>query len=226
MAAYNPPTSAGVPSAFEPGQLPKLKADLAKAKQKISALDLENKALKQQVLELARFDQLTGFINRKSFLEKLNEEFLRAGRYHHRLGLAVIDPDHLKQINDEYGQKKGDAVLKIIAATTREVARDGDSLARISGQVIAVILPYASMQNCQSFAERLRRRIIALTTHPTYGTQLPCPVTVSIGAASTEAGIGSQEMLFQQAENMALLSKTKGGNIATIYEFSPSNEQS
>lgn len=219
MAADKPSSPPGAPGAFEPGQLPKLKADLTKAKEKIANLDQENKALRQRVVELERFDQLTGLLNRKNFLEKLGEEFLRAGRYHHQLGLAVIDPDHLKHINDEYGQQKGDEVLRIIADTTRDVARDGDSFARISGQVIAVILPYASMQNCHAFSERLRKRIMALANHPTYASQIPCPITASIGGASTEAGIGSQEMLLQQAENMALMSKTKGGNTATVYEY-------
>ncbi len=221
MADHAPTNSGGAHNGFEPGQLPKLKADLSKAKERIASLDQDNKTLRQRVVELERIDQLTGLLNRKSFLEKLAEEFLRAGRYHHQLGLAVIDPDHLKHINDEYGQAKGDEVMKIIADTARDVARDGDSFARISGQVIAVILPYASMQNSYSFAERLRKRIVALSHHPVYGKQIPCPLTASIGGASTEAGIGSQEMLLQQAENMALLSKEKGGNTAFVYEYNP-----
>lgn len=219
MAGSKRTENSGAQGAFEPGQLPKLKADLAKAKERIASLDQHNKALRQLVIELERIDQLTGLLNRKCFFEKLGEEFLRAGRYHHQLGVAVVDPDHLKHINAEYGQAQGDLVMKIISDTTREVARDGDSFARISGQVIAVILPHASMQNCHAFAQRLRKRIIALSSHPVYGSQIPCPLTVSIGGASTESGIGSQEMLLQQAENMALLSKDRGGNNALIFEY-------
>ncbi|MBI3301708.1 MAG: response regulator, partial [Deltaproteobacteria bacterium] len=87
------------------------------------------KALKdQQILleHLAREDTLTGLCNRRHFEERVQEEWLRAQRYHHPLSLLLGDIDHFKQVNDRYGHNVGDRLLQEVAGATAGQCRDTD----------------------------------------------------------------------------------------------------
>ncbi|PJG55695.1 diguanylate cyclase [Bradyrhizobium forestalis] len=117
----------------------------------------EHKKLETRLETLAIEDSLTGLANRRRFDERLKEEWARAYRDRSSLGLLMIDVDHFKAYNDEYGHPAGDACLrriaKIIAA---EAHRAGDLAARYGGEEFAVLLPNTDAASCARVGERIR----------------------------------------------------------------------
>ncbi|WP_407117326.1 diguanylate cyclase [Bradyrhizobium sp. LMG 9283] len=144
----------------------------------------EHKKLETRLETLAIEDSLTGLANRRRFDERLKEEWARAYRDRSSLGLLMIDVDHFKAYNDEYGHPAGDACLrriaKIIAAETQ---RAGDLAARYGGEEFAVLLPNIDAAGCAMVGERIRNAIheaglVHASNHAT-----GC-VTASLGGAA------------------------------------------
>ena len=138
-------------------------------------------------------DSLTGMFNRRYFDYRLNEEILRAQRYHRSLSLLMIDLDHFKQVNDKFGHPAGDYVLKQIARVIRSSLRQIDIVCRYGGEEIAIILPETgekvivntdgqmrTIDACRTVAERIRRHT---EQHEFWFGQQKIPVNVSIGMA-------------------------------------------
>ncbi|MBR0959211.1 diguanylate cyclase [Bradyrhizobium japonicum] len=144
----------------------------------------EHKKLETRLETLAIEDSLTGLANRRRFDERLKEEWARAYRDRSSLGLLMIDVDHFKAYNDEYGHPAGDACLrriaKIIAA---EAQRAGDLAARYGGEEFAVLLPNIDTAGCALVGERIRSAIheagLIHRTNPAAGC-----VTASVGGAT------------------------------------------
>lgn len=109
----------------------------------------------------ARTDMLTGLHNRRHFEEVALAEWGRCIRYGRSATLVLFDLDHFKRINDQHGHPAGDAVLRAIAALSREEIRDIDTLARIGGEEFVLLLPETDMAAALILAERLRGRILA-----------------------------------------------------------------
>lgn len=128
--------------------------------------------------EQAMTDSLTGLSNRRRFMQRLREEVAKSRRYHHRLSLLMIDVDHFKQVNDDFGHPLGDRVLRGIAEHLVYRARETDLPARIGGEELAVLLPATHIRGAIELADDLRRRIAA-HDFPDVGR-----VTVSIGVAT------------------------------------------
>ncbi|WP_407192869.1 diguanylate cyclase [Bradyrhizobium sp. STM 3566] len=144
----------------------------------------EHKKLETRLEMLAIEDSLTGLANRRRFDERLKEEWARAYRDRSSLALLMIDVDHFKAYNDEYGHPAGDACLrriaKIIAAETQ---RAGDLAARYGGEEFAVLLPNIDAASCAGVGERIRSAIHdAGLVHRT-NLAAGC-VTASIGGAT------------------------------------------
>ena len=104
-------------------------------------------------------DSLTGLKNRRFFDERLNEEFRRAQRYGDFLSLIMVDLDHFKEVNDQFGHPAGDAVLREAAALIRASIRDPDICARYGGEEFTVILPKTHMSGALAVAERIWREL-------------------------------------------------------------------
>ncbi|WP_027574852.1 diguanylate cyclase [Bradyrhizobium sp. WSM1743] len=144
----------------------------------------EHKKLETRLETLAIEDSLTSLANRRRFDERLKEEWARAYRDRSSLGLLMIDVDHFKAYNDEYGHPAGDACLrriaKIIAA---EAQRAGDLAARYGGEEFAVLLPNIDAAGCALVGERIGSAIheagLVHRTNPAAGC-----VTASIGGAT------------------------------------------
>lgn len=123
------------------------------------AVAIENLKLRERLEEMAETDALTGAFNRRHFQHTLERELRRAERYGRPLGLIMIDIDHFKDLNDEYGHPAGDAVLKELAKVVSEAIRNIDIFARYGGEEFAVILPETSIIGSAGSAERLRRQV-------------------------------------------------------------------
>ena len=107
--------------------------------------------------DLAAFDALTGVANRRSFDDRLAQEWRRASRTRRPVAVVLIDVDFFKAFNDTYGHQRGDACLQQIAHAMADcVSRSGDLVARYGGEEFAAILPETDQQGAIDVAERLR----------------------------------------------------------------------
>jgi diguanylate cyclase (GGDEF)-like protein/PAS domain S-box-containing protein len=141
------------------------------------------KDLEGKLATLATEDGLTGLANRRCFDERLQEEWSRAYRGGASLSLLLIDVDHFKKFNDQYGHPAGDACLQSIAnMLAAEARRPGDLAARYGGEEFAVLLPNTDAAGCAQIGERIR---LALgKAGMPHALNLPSGrVTVSLGGA-------------------------------------------
>lgn len=121
-------------------------------------------------------DPLTGLLNRRAFLERLEQEIVRAGRECRGLAVSFIDVDSFKQINDELGHAVGDLVLQLVAHELSGTLRRCDLPARWGGDEFVVALPGADRHKAADAIERLRRGVLEHSTQ-----LLPRPVGLSVG---------------------------------------------
>jgi diguanylate cyclase (GGDEF)-like protein len=123
----------------------------------------ELKAALEKVQELATRDALTGLYNRRHMQEKLEEGIKRFERYGERFTLVLVDLDHFKRINDQYGHRVGDQALSAFASAATLVLRDTDTLARWGGEEFLFLLPNTSAHKALVALERVRQTLQACT---------------------------------------------------------------
>ena len=123
----------------------------------------EHKSLEQKLAALATMDGLTGIGNRRHFDERLENEWARAGREGTTLSLLLIDVDHFKKFNDEYGHLAGDACLQAVAKILAEQARrPADVVARFGGEEFVLLLPNTDATGCRQIGEAIRQSLAQL----------------------------------------------------------------
>ncbi|MGY3474095.1 sensor domain-containing diguanylate cyclase [Bradyrhizobium ottawaense] len=144
----------------------------------------EHKKLETRLETLAIEDSLTGLANRRRFDERLKEEWARAYRDRSSLALLMIDVDHFKAYNDEYGHPAGDACLRLVAKIiAAETQRAGDLAARYGGEEFAMLLPNTDAAGCALFGERIRGAIHEAGLVHATNLESGC-VTASVGGAT------------------------------------------
>ncbi|MBI5888705.1 MAG: diguanylate cyclase [Deltaproteobacteria bacterium] len=163
---------------------------------------------KEHLREMAIKDQLTSLYNHNFFYTRLEEEFERAVRYELPLGLIMMDIDDFKKINDTYGHRAGDGVLKDISALIKKSGRKTDIVARYGGEEFAVILPHTTLKGSFDEAERLRHLI---ESH-TYAGLLKTRITMSLGVAAYPNGVMNSGELVNRADNALYKAKWNGKN--------------
>jgi len=164
-----------------------------------------------QKLELqARQDHLTGLNNRGYFMELAEHELNKALRYDHHFTLLMLDIDHFKKINDSFGHKTGDLVLKKFAEIFRETLRDGDIVGRIGGEEFVVLLPETNVDTAVIVAERIRTTV-EQTVIPVNDEVSVC-FTVSIGGSEPTFKGCTIDTLLAQADHALYLAKNDGRN--------------
>ncbi len=112
---------------------------------------------------LATTDGLTGIFNHRYFYKRLEEEFSRTKRYRIPLSLIMMDLDSFKEINDTYGHRTGDQILKEFAAVLKSIIRKSDLVARYGGDEFIILLPHTDRKGAEAEASRV---IKAITEHP------------------------------------------------------------
>jgi len=139
--------------------------------------------LNEELRIQANTDSLTDIYNRRFLDKSMLSEIMRRNRYPDPLSVAMLDVDHFKQFNDQYGHGGGDKVLKAIASALTECARNTDVVGRYGGEEFMVILPKTSPENALLFAERAREQIAGEVVEID-GKE--CLVTVSVGVAGVD----------------------------------------
>lgn len=177
-------------------------------------LALRNALLFKEVKLRADRDALTRIYNRHSFDERLIYEIKRRRRYHHDLSLLMVDLDHFKQVNDTYGHKAGDMVLRKVGEILTDTFRTTDLAARYGGEEFVVLLPHTSEQDAWNLAERVRTAIQSCEFH--FDGQ-EFMVTASIGVASVEAGaLTKDDDLLVKADKALYEAKHNGRNMVVV----------
>lgn len=140
----------------------------------------------EQARHSARIDGLTKLFNRSAFDEQTEKAVLLSGLTEAKPSLLLIDIDHFKTVNDQYGHPFGDEVLRVVANTlSTSFPRKTDFCARYGGEELAVILPQESTKSAAKLAERFRRNLAEIEFG---GEDPPMRVTVSIGVARYRSG--------------------------------------
>ena len=148
--------------------------------------DISNRKRQEEELrQLATTDALTGIANRRSFMGKLEDEFVRYQRFSNPVAVLMMDIDHFKRVNDSWGHAMGDRVLSDFAAICQQVVRKVDVLGRLGGEEFAVLLPGCGMAGALALAERLRE---AVKAHVVGLGEVALQVSVSIGVSSFARG--------------------------------------
>lgn len=185
---------------------------------RVSLQDALEHDASRRLHESSLTDPLTGLYNRRHLDRRLAEELAFARRHHTAVTLMLLDVDHFKRINDQYGHLAGDAVLRVLAKVIQATVRTEDLVARYGGEEIAVVARGIDRVAAHLFAERLRKRI-AMTEMPWNGETLR--VTASIGVAVVE---GTREVPSVQgvvgAADEALYAAKEGGRNRSVVSHS------
>jgi two-component system cell cycle response regulator len=158
---------------------------------------------------LATHDALTTLLNRGAIVRLLEQELSRARRTGSPLGVMLADLDHFKVINDRYGHQAGDAVLREASRRMRDVLRTFDTMGRYGGEEFLIIAPGSDLIGVRMAAERVRR---AMAAAPIEAGDQQIVGTVSIGIASTSAGLDDSSALIGAADVALYRAKNAGRN--------------
>jgi len=183
------------------------------------ALAIANLQLRDRLANLATRDPLTGLLNRRSLDENLSR--LRREATDLPAALLMIDIDHFKRFNDEFGHDAGDHVMGQVAAIMSDAAKTAGLVHRFGGEEFAVILNRIDQAAAYAIAEAMRQAIAS--TPLTYQGHPLGTVTVSIGLASTE-GERPAATLMQRADAALLRAKSSGRN-ATVCDWADGVDQ-
>lgn len=176
-------------------------------------LAMSNLRLRAWLRDQATRDGLTGLYNRRLLDERLPVEIKRSLRDQAPASLAMIDVDHFKRFNDDFGHDAGDLVLKAIGQLLLDRVRVYDLACRYGGEELVLLMPSCHLQDAQVKLESLRQAIGGLEVRQ-QGKLLP-RVTVSIGLAHTFGG--SPELLLRQADEALYAAKHQGRNRLVVH---------
>lgn len=190
---------------------------LVAAKLELQNLTRELAEKNQRLEKLAHVDGLTEVYNHRYFQNFLGKEISRADRNEHKISLIMIDVDHFKLFNDEYGHLAGDYILKELCRLIQEHLREYDLLARYGGEEFTVVLPETGQAEAEIVAEKLRAVIAGhLFSDGEHGYQ----ITVSMGVATLQPAQDpfKRNDLIDFADKALYESKRRGRNRVTVYE--------
>jgi diguanylate cyclase (GGDEF)-like protein len=161
----------------------------------------------------AQTDPLTGVLNRRSLVDRLDAACLRARARGLPIALLFIDLDHFKQINDTYGHAAGDACLRAIIAPIQSELRQSDVIGRYGGEEFVVILSSADIASALPMAERIRKRVAEVRVE---GFGASIQLTCSIGLATSDSLGVWGEHLIARADEAVYAAKRSGRNRVQI----------
>lgn len=182
--------------------------------------DLFDKELKLQ--NLLQYDHLTNALSRSEILYRGHLEVERAKRANSPLGVLMVDIDHFKKVNDQYGHESGDIILKNLKKHCCQILREIDLFGRIGGEEFLVLLPNTNLEDSRAAAERIRKHVEAQINHATNHQAIK--ITVSIGVTCFHPNEWNSDdcasifkSLIKLADNAMYQAKNAGRNqIATL----------
>jgi diguanylate cyclase (GGDEF)-like protein len=164
-------------------------------------------AYHEELFRLAKIDGLTEIYNQRHFADSMENEFERAQRYKRELSLLMIDIDHFKSVNDRFGHRTGDHILKELARIFVSRSRRVDYVCRYGGEEFAIILPEIDIMGAFKFAIALKEAVAA---HTFRCEKTETTITISIGVSDIMEGIQSTDDLIETADRRLYLAKERG----------------
>lgn len=165
----------------------------------------------QELERLLRHDALTGLLNRRAFSEALHDEFNRMQRHNELFSIIMLDIDHFKEVNDQFGHHVGDEVLEHLAQVLRDAIRETDWVARFGGEEFVVLLPN-TQEGAEVVAEKIRAAVEA-SNPPTIDG-----LTVSLGCATATLSDDDADVVLNRADKAMYSSKREGRNKVSSYQ--------
>lgn len=169
----------------------------------------ETKRLELKLQEQATHDCLTGLGNRSYFQQHFQDELQRKDRYQADSAVLLLDLDHFKEINDNFGHDAGDYVLKQVSELIRAQLRSIDIVARWGGEEFSVLLPATTPDKAVAAAERIRS---SLDRQPILYRGQPIRVTTSIGVTALSTEDERIETVVRRADQALYRAKHRGRN--------------
>jgi diguanylate cyclase (GGDEF)-like protein/PAS domain S-box-containing protein len=189
-----------------------LKETLQKLQESAEQINRQNDKL--QIL--ATHDPLTGCLNRRSLFDNFEGQFEDALRSGKPLSCVMMDIDHFKSINDNYGHGAGDKVLQVIAKTVQGILRDSDRVFRYGGEEFCILLPGSSIEVATTVAERVRKFVSEqFVADVRSGKNIS--VTTSLGISITGNGAINLSQLIDEADRALYQSKEDGRDKTTVW---------
>ncbi|MCW5936544.1 MAG: GGDEF domain-containing protein [Fimbriimonadaceae bacterium] len=174
----------------------------------VRAMQYQEMYLREE--KLAHTDGLTGVLNRRALVNRLERSLAEAGFAGEPVSFILLDIDHFKRLNDTFGHQTGDQALKGMGVLMKERVRDIDYVGRMGGEEFGVVLPHIPAPAAVNVANRLRAAI--------EGAELCCtPFTASFGVATTVDGKATADEIYNQADKALYASKHGGRNRVTHF---------
>ncbi len=173
----------------------------------ICATAIQNARYFERVRQLAYVDGVTGIFNRRYFELRIAEEIVRAERYNGGLSVIMIDIDHFKRLNDEFGHLLGDEVLRQVSTIFAQQVRKSDVVCRYGGEEFAIIVPETTGESATHLADKLRS-VVASWFFP----GVPRPVTISAGVAEFFTHGDTRDAVIEAADKALYAAKQGGRN--------------
>jgi len=171
------------------------------------AIAIENVHLYEESIA----DGLTGLYHQKFFKLRLKEELVRSKRHKHPLNLVMIDIDHFKKVNDDYGHLMGDMILKELASVLKKSTRLEDIVARYGGEEFAIIVPFTSKEDIGEVVERIRAKVEKMKV-----SGVGITISVGVGHFDCKNTELNYRDLIKRADDALYLAKRKGKNRVEI----------
>jgi len=195
---------------------PESSQDLLSRLSTSAGLAIQRIQIFQKSESLATHDGLTGLYNHRQFQILLKEAITRSIRYKDPVSLVICDIDHFKKVNDTYGHRFGDTVLKTVSAKLQSSIRDGvDIAARYGGEEFALVLEKTDARDAKETVERIRTLIGGHPFQSPMGKEMK--VTMSFGIAVYGVHARNQELLIQRADKALYAAKEGGRNRSELY---------
>jgi len=180
----------------------------AELRKQVSDKDREIQLLLAKIQTLVRHDTLTGVLNRRALIETLDSELQRAQRTGHPFCFALIDLDHFKEVNDEYGEPAGDAVLKTVSDSAVKMLRVLDRFGRLDGGQFGIVMPATWLDKGMIAMGRLRGTVAACD----WQNIAPNLVLTFSAGITTNAFGDTAESIIRRAEKALSQARQEGRN--------------
>lgn len=167
------------------------------------------KLREQEATILSRTDSLTGLLNRRHIMSLLGKEKLYSESHNSTLSVLMVDLDHFKSINDQWGHDQGDAVLVNVANTLRASVREKDHVGRYGGEEFLIVLPGIDAPQAQKLAERIRLNIAAAKVSLAGGESLSLSASLGMCCYSGDTSASIEDLV--KRADVALYMAKDGG---------------
>lgn len=182
----------------------------------LAIVNRQQQVMNHQLERMAMEDQLTELPNRRAGLERLDQDWSRSNRTGEPLLCMVLDIDHFKRVNDNYGHDAGDVVLKKTAAVMKAAMRDSDTVCRFGGEEFLVTCPGANLEVAKLVGNRIR---MAVEKNHIVTPEFQGGVTISIGVAVKSPAHESAKDMIKDADEALYAAKEAGRNMVCIASF-------